>query len=126
MRKLFSDEVTFIITLLNNSKSSREIARIIGYGKFAIEIYPDSVGNEVPDRKSGRLQKLTSRDKQAIARLLVNGSAKTAVEFTNLINNEREDRFLTKTFRRALKDEGLKVVKRKKTHVSQKLATKHD
>ncbi|KAI1008097.1 hypothetical protein K3495_g144 [Podosphaera aphanis] len=60
---------------------------------------------ELPVPKSGRPRKLTPRDKRAIARSMVNGSVKTAVEMTRLINNEREYKVSPETIRRALKQE---------------------
>ena len=74
---------------------------------------------ELPVPKSGRPRKLTSRDKRrAIARSMVNGSIKTALEMTRLINNEREDTVSPDTIRRALKVEGLKAFKKKKKTTS--------
>lgn len=71
------------------------------------------MGNEAPEWKSGRPQKLTSRDKQAIAHLMANEGDKMAVELTRFINNEREDKVSADTNRCALKDERLGAVKRK-------------
>lgn len=114
MRRLSSDQVTQITTLLNDGKSTREIAKILGCGKTTVEKYRKMMVNEPAELKQGRPQKLTSRDKRTIARLMVNGRAKTAVELTKLINNEREEKVSTETVRRALKEEGLRARKRKK------------
>ena len=98
MAKLSPDQITSITSFLNDGKSTREVAQIIGCCKTTVENYRKDI---VP--KSGRPWKLTSRDKRAIARSMVNGGVKTAVEMTSLINNERGYKVSPKTIRRALK-----------------------
>ncbi|KAI0995468.1 hypothetical protein K3495_g12713 [Podosphaera aphanis] len=114
MTKLSSEHVTSTTTLLNNGKSSREVAKIVGCGKSTVANYRNVTATEAPDPKVGRSQKLTSRDKRAIARSIVNGGVKTAVEMARLINTEREDKISPVTIRRALKEEWLKAFKKKK------------
>ncbi|KAI0999947.1 hypothetical protein K3495_g8249 [Podosphaera aphanis] len=114
MTKLSSEQVTSITTLLNNGKPTREVAKIVGCGKSIVANYRKLTATEALDPKVGRPQKLTSRDKRAIARLTVNGGVKTAVEMARLINTEREDKISPVTIRRALKEEGLKAFKKKK------------
>ena len=62
MRRLSSDQVTQITTLLNDGKSTREIAKILGCGKTTVEKYRKMTVNEPAELKQGRPQKLTSRD----------------------------------------------------------------
>ncbi|KAI0997296.1 hypothetical protein K3495_g10889 [Podosphaera aphanis] len=119
MTKLSPDQVTPISSLLNDGKSMPEVSRIIGYCKITVENYRKVMVTEAPDPTSGRRRKLTSRDKRTIARSMVNGSVKTALEMTRLINNEREDEVSPETIRRALNQEDLKGFK-KKNHSYQK------
>ncbi|KAI0999461.1 hypothetical protein K3495_g8737 [Podosphaera aphanis] len=102
MTKLSSEQVTSITTLLNNGKSTREVAKIVGFGKSTVANYRKVTATEAPDPKVGRPQKFTSRDKRAIARSMVNGGVKTAVEMARLINTEREDKTSPVTVQRAL------------------------
>ena len=46
MRRLSSDQVTQITTLLNDGKSTREIAKILGCGKTTVEKYRKMMVNE--------------------------------------------------------------------------------
>ncbi|KAI1006691.1 hypothetical protein K3495_g1526 [Podosphaera aphanis] len=114
MTKLSSEQVTSMTTLLHNGKSTREVAKIVRCGKSTVANYRRVTAIEAPDPKVGRPQKLTSRDKRAIARSMVNGGVKTAVEMARLINTEREDKISPVTMRRALKEEELKAFKKKK------------
>ncbi|KAI0993420.1 hypothetical protein K3495_g14764 [Podosphaera aphanis] len=114
MTKLSSEQVTSITTLLNNGKSTREVAKTIGCGKSTVANYRKVTATEAPDPKVGRPQKLTSRDKRAITRSMVNGGVKAAVEIARSIKTEREDKISPVTIRRALKEEGLKAFKKKK------------
>ena len=118
MTKLSPDQVTSITSLLNDGKSTRKVAQIMGCCKTTVENYRKVMVTELPVPNSGRPRKLTSRDKRAIARSMVNGTVKTAVEMTKLINNEREDKVSSETVRRALKQEGLKAFKKKKPFLS--------
>ncbi|KAI1004954.1 hypothetical protein K3495_g3263 [Podosphaera aphanis] len=114
MTKLLPDQVTSTTSLLNEGKSTREVAQMIGCCKTTVENYRKVMITELPVPKSGRPRELTSRDKRAIARSMVNDSVKMVVEMTRLINNEREDKVSPETIRRALKQEGLKASKKKK------------
>ncbi|KAI0992323.1 hypothetical protein K3495_g15863 [Podosphaera aphanis] len=114
MTKLSSEQVTSITTLLNNGKSTREVAKIVGCSKSTVANYRRVTVIEAPDPKVGRPQRLTTKDKRAIERSVVNGGIKTAVEMARLINTEREDKISPATIRRALKEEGLKAFKKKK------------
>ncbi|KAI0999834.1 hypothetical protein K3495_g8364 [Podosphaera aphanis] len=120
MTKLSLEQVTSITTLLNNGKSTREVAKIVGYGKSTVANYRRVTAIKAPDPKVGRPQKLTSRDKRVIARSMVNGGVKTAVEMARLMNTEREDKISPVTIRRALKEEGLKAFKKKKKQLLSK------
>ncbi|KAI0996868.1 hypothetical protein K3495_g11314 [Podosphaera aphanis] len=95
MTKLSSEQVTSITTLLNNGKSKREVVKIVGCGGPTAEDYVKGQGSH--------------------RALDVNGGVKTAVEMAMLINTEREDKIPPVTIRRALKEEGLKAFKKKKT-----------
>ncbi|KAI0993895.1 hypothetical protein K3495_g14288 [Podosphaera aphanis] len=88
MTKLSSEQVTSITTLLNIGKSTREVAKIVECGKSTVANYRKVTATEAPDPKVGRPQKLTSRDKRAIARLMVNGGVKTAVMESNISGAE--------------------------------------
>lgn len=78
IRKLLSDQFTSTTTSLNDGKSTRDIARRKISSNITFEMYRKLIRNEVQDLKSGRPQKLKSRDKRAIACLSVFGCAKTA------------------------------------------------
>lgn len=56
-------------------------------------------------------RKLTSQNKRALARLVANGKTKTAAEATKSKNLEREDEFSHMIVWRALRKQGLRVVK---------------
>ena len=73
---------------------------------------------EAPKLKNGRPQNLSAGDKREIARFMVNGSAKTAVGASKLVNSEREDQVSAQTVRRALREQGLKAIKKKKPKLS--------
>ncbi|KAI0998180.1 hypothetical protein K3495_g10010 [Podosphaera aphanis] len=73
---------------------------------------------EAPKLKNVRPQKLSARDKREIARLMVNGSTKTAVGASKLVNSEREDKVSAQTVRQALREQGLKAIKKKKPKLS--------
>ncbi|KAI1001241.1 hypothetical protein K3495_g6959 [Podosphaera aphanis] len=103
MTKLSPDQSTSVTSLLNDGKSTREVAQMIGCCKTTAENYRKDMVTELPVPKSGQPRKLTSRDKRAIARSMVNGSVKTAVEMTRLIINERKYKVSPEAIRRALK-----------------------
>ncbi|KAI0993290.1 hypothetical protein K3495_g14894 [Podosphaera aphanis] len=46
---------------------------------------------------------------------MVNGSAKTAVGASKLVNSEREDKVSAQTVRRALREQSLKAIKKEET-----------
>ncbi|KAI1005874.1 hypothetical protein K3495_g2346 [Podosphaera aphanis] len=114
MTKLSPDQITSNTSLLNDGKSTREVPQIIRCCKTTVENYRKVIVTELPIQKSGRPRKLTSRDKRAIARSMVNGRSTTAVDMTRLINNERGVKVSPETIRHALKQEGLKAFKKKK------------
>lgn len=58
---------------------------------------------KVAGQKLDQPQKLSSREKRAIASSILNFGAKTVEEMTRLINSDSEDKVSPETIRRALK-----------------------
>lgn len=114
MKKLSSDQIASITTLLHDGKSTREIAKSLGISKTTVARYRKTITNQVPHTKLGRPRKLSSRDKRGIARMMMNGGANTAVELTKKLNQEREDNVSSETVRSALREQGLRAIKKKK------------
>ncbi|KAI0996373.1 hypothetical protein K3495_g11807 [Podosphaera aphanis] len=90
MRKLTLDQISSITTLLNEGKKVEEISRIVGGSKSTVAEYLGKSLDHTPLAKRGRPGKLTSRDKQALARLMANGGTKTADEAARTIDLERK------------------------------------
>lgn len=59
---------------------------------------------KIPRYKFGQPSKLTLRYKRALAHMVIKGYSKTVVEATKMINNEIEDKILSETIRRALRE----------------------
>lgn len=114
MKKLSPEQVNNISTLLNDGKSIRDIANIIGCSKSTVINYRKINVNQLPKIKMGRPCKLSPRDKRAIKHFLTNGEAKTAVDIKKKLDQERGERASTQTIRNALKEQGLRAVKKVK------------
>ena len=114
MRKLSPDQITSITNLVHDGKSTREIGKILGCGQARVVKCRKIILNEMLELKPGRPQKLSPRDKRAITRLILSGSAKTAVGVSKILNFEREDKASAETIGLALKGQGLKALKKKK------------
>ena len=114
MRKLTLDQISSITILLNEGKKVEDISRIVGCGKSTVAKYGGKSLDHSSSAKRGRPGKLTSRDKRALARMVANGGTKTAIEEAKTFNLERQDKVSPTTVRRALKEQGLKAVKRVK------------
>ena len=97
MRKLSQDQITSINILITEGKSTREIAKKLGCDRTTVGIYRKKILNQSPNPRPGRPTKLTPRDKRAVMRLILNGGAKTAVEATKKLYQEREDKVSSET-----------------------------
>ena len=118
MRKLSADQIISITNLAHDGKSTREIGKILGCGQVTAVKYREIILNEVLKLKPERPQKLSPRDKRAITRLILSGSAKTAVGVSKILHFEKENKVSAETIRRALKGQGLKTIKKKKPKLS--------
>ena len=98
MRKLSQDQITSINILITEGKSTREIAKKLGCGRTTVGRYRKKTLNQSPNLRPERPTKLTPRDKRAVTRLILNGGAKTAVEATKKLNQEREVKFHQKLY----------------------------
>ncbi|KAI0994675.1 hypothetical protein K3495_g13506 [Podosphaera aphanis] len=87
---------------------------VVGCDKSTVAKYRSKSLYYTSLAKRGRPRKSTSRDGQALARLMANGGTKTAVEAARTINLEREDKVSPDAVRRALKEQDLMAVKRAK------------
>ncbi|KAI0998392.1 hypothetical protein K3495_g9801 [Podosphaera aphanis] len=114
MKKISPDQITSIAKLVQEGKSTNEISAILGLSHATVVKYRKMMVKEAPKLKNGRPQRLSARDKREIARLMVNGSTKTAVGASKLVNSEREDNVSAQTVRQALREQGLKAIKKKK------------
>ena len=114
MRKLSQHKISSITTLLAEGKTEAEVANLLGCHRTTVVRYRMKASNGVVTPVRGRPRKLTARDKRALARMIVRGESKTAVDATKIINSEREDKVSFATVRRALKEQGLKAVKKAK------------
>ncbi|KAI0994612.1 hypothetical protein K3495_g13568 [Podosphaera aphanis] len=86
----------------------------MGCHRSTVARYQKNISDVTSKPVQRRPQKLTCRDKQALTRLVANGGTKTAVEATKIINLEREDKFSPGTVRLALREQGLRAIKRVK------------
>lgn len=114
MRKLSQHQISSITTLLDEGKKELEIAKIMGCHRSTVARYRKKTSHDTSKSVQGRPRKLTCRDKRALARLVANGGTKTAVEATKIINLEREDKVSPCTVRLALREQGLRAIKRVK------------
>ncbi|KAI1006966.1 hypothetical protein K3495_g1256 [Podosphaera aphanis] len=114
MRKLSQHQISSITTLLDKGKKELEIAKIMGCHRSTVARYRKKTSHDTSKPVQGRPRKLTCRDKRALARLVASGGTKTAVEVTNIINLEREDKVSPGTVRLALREQDLRAIKRMK------------
>ncbi|KAI1004578.1 hypothetical protein K3495_g3637 [Podosphaera aphanis] len=101
--------------MLAEGKNEAEVANFLDCRRTTVVRYRMKAPNDVATPVRGRPRKLTARDKRALARIIVRGESNTAVDATKTINSEREDRedrVSSVTVRRALKEHGLKAVKK--------------
>ncbi|KAI1005831.1 hypothetical protein K3495_g2387 [Podosphaera aphanis] len=92
MRKLTLDQTSSVTTLFNESKKVEEVSGIVGGSKSTTAKFRGKLLDHTSSAYHGRPGKLTSQDKRALARLIVNGGTKTAVEAARTINLDREDK----------------------------------
>ena len=97
MRKFSLEQISTITTLLNEGKKEVEIAKFLNCARSNVAIYRISHLNEAIEPVRGRPQKLTSRDKRVLARLVANGREKTALEAMRTINLEKYDKVSPKS-----------------------------
>jgi len=103
-----------ITNALENGQSSRQIASALKVGKSTVNDIKRRLDFEAPRIKPGPKPKLTDRDKRSAVGLILRGKAKSAVDATKMINEERPQasKVSPETVRRAFRD--AKLVARKK------------
>ncbi|KAI1002488.1 hypothetical protein K3495_g5717 [Podosphaera aphanis] len=114
MIKLSQHQISSITTLLDEGKKELEKAKNMGCHRSTVARYRKKTSHDISKPVQGRPRKLTCRDKRALARLVANGGTKTAVEAMKIINLEREDNVYPGTLRLALREQGLRAIKRVK------------
>ena len=113
MKKLSQDQITYFNISINEGKSTSDIAKNLGCDKTTVSRYLKKMSGWSPILRPGRPRKLTFRDKWAVAPLILYDDAKTALEATEYLNLAREDKVSVETVRKALKEQGLRAVKKK-------------
>ncbi|KAI1008074.1 hypothetical protein K3495_g163 [Podosphaera aphanis] len=114
MRRLSQHQISSITTSLDEGKKELEKAKIMGCHRSMVARYWKKTSHDTSKPVQGRPRKLTCRDKRALAHLVANSGTKTAVEATKIINLEREDKVSPGTVRLALREQGLRAIKRVK------------
>jgi len=109
-------EVTIktIKTRISAGDASRKIAQDLGVSKSFVNKVRNSMPVDTPRPQSGAPLKLTAQNKQYAVSLIKRGRAKTAVEATKIVNEGLVKPVCVETVRRALKDVGNLVAKKKK------------
>lgn len=114
MKRLSQDQISTITTLLNEGKREAEIAKILNCARSTVAKYRITHSNGTIEPVRGRPRKLSPRDKRALARLVANGGTKSAQEASKTLNLERDDKVSPMTVRRALREQGLRAIKKVK------------
>ncbi|KAI1001988.1 hypothetical protein K3495_g6218 [Podosphaera aphanis] len=82
MTKLSQHKISSITTLVTEGKNEVEMANILGCHRTTVVRYRMKAPSDVTTPMRGRPQKLTARDKRALARMIARGESKTAVDAT--------------------------------------------
>src|SRR5882757_3330283 len=117
----------FIISLLNQGYSVRDIEKRTGLGKSTVGRIRKEVDIDKENNLGGHPSKLSTRDKTSIIRQITLGKLDTAVQATHFINSTLSHPVDPQTVRRVLKESAFqsatkkKVPMLKKTHRQKRL-----
>lgn len=114
MKKLSSTKRDQIIVHLNNGLSVREISMKTKIGKSTIGHIRLDIGIEDQSAPQGRPKKLSAQDIRLAVRKLSTGQLDNVVQVSKHLNSMKEESVHPETVRRAVKNEGMKAVVKKK------------
>lgn len=80
MKKFSQYQISSITFLLNDSKIPEEISKTLGLHKSTVAKYRRKLVDQTSPPVRGRLRRLISRDKRALACLMTNDGTKKAAE----------------------------------------------
>jgi len=127
MKSISKEIQNNILSLLNAGLSSREIERQLCVGHATVDRIRAKIYPHAKKSQGGRPPKLSKQDKRQAVRLITSGKADTAVQVTQILQNDFSTKVSSDTVRRALREAGLKAaVKQKKPrllprHIRQRL-----
>ena len=114
MKKTSPTILADITQQLNQGKSLRNIAKAIGISKTTIGKVRTNLNPNIPKSKGGAPSKLSPRERRKVTKLIQEKGIKSAVEVTQLVNQDRNDKISSATIRRALHKENFSVYKKVK------------
>jgi len=99
---------------LATGQPSRAIAKDLGVSKSLVNKMRSSMPRDTPKPNASAANKLTAQDNEYAVSLMKRGHAKTAVEATRIVNQGLSKPVCAETVRRALKEVGNLVARKKK------------
>lgn len=109
MKPISREKETNIVALLMKGKSTREVAKSLGFAQSTVNRVRKKHCSSLELPKRGRREILSASEKKLALRLVTVGGLETATEVANLLRVNREVGFCDNTLRKALRDGGLKA-----------------
>src|SRR6267154_1083003 len=105
---------SFVISLLNEGYSLRQIQSRTGVGKSTIGRIKKEMDGDKENSKGGQPSKLSPRNKQSIIHQITTGRLDNAVQATSFINNIIPNPVAPQTVRNVLKENNFRFIVKKK------------
>ena len=128
MKTISQDICNSIVSLLNDGRSSRQIAVQVGVSHATVNNIRAKTNLDAQRGRGRRPAKLSATDKRSLVRMVTSAKADNATQLKRELNNTTGIDVSTKTVRRALKQAGMKAVTKKKKprllarHIRQRVA----
>jgi transposase len=114
MKRLSNNIIMLIKQKLSIGRSSRQISEEVGISKTSVLRVRNGAGLENGAQKGGRPRKLTARDRRQLVRNVTSGRKDSASGIASQFFEESGIVISSDTVRRALRDEGMTAVVKKK------------
>ena len=114
MKRLSSDELHNILSLIDSGNSARRIAAITGFNKSTVTRYWEQHRPDTPKSSGGRPSKLSPTDVCHAVRLVTSGEAENAAQVARSLQTITNNSITCQTVGIHLKKAGLKAVVKKK------------
>ena len=103
-----------IISLIDSGLTTRKITAQLRVSQSTVSRVRKESRESVQKSRGGRPAKLTTRDKRKLVQLVCSGKADNATQMKNELKNITDINISNDTMRRALKQEGMKAITKKK------------